>query len=266
MASSKLRVTTVSLLVLTACAEKQAGPTLPISENLAPAVASPSTTAFSPVGNGTSAYQDPGIMAPMRELNPDETLTDDSRPRVSSHAFRPATNRPPVASVPLPAEEAAPASPSGLTDGQIVRITETQRAAEVAEAQLAADRSEDARVKDFAQRVIDDNQRLKQRDAALAKSARIVPAESSVSADLRVKASQELSNVELAEPRVFDRAFVDAQVERKQEMLELLNARLIPDATRPELRSELEKARLVVDRQLEEARGLQQALGSANLE
>ena len=81
-----------------------------------------------------------------------------------------------------------------------------------------------------------------------------------MSADIRVKASQELTSVELATPEEFDRAFIDAQVQENEEMLQLLNARLIPSAEEPKLKDELTKSRAVLERQGDEAKDIQRSL------
>jgi putative membrane protein len=254
------------------CAGKDAGPQQPISENLAPAVASPPTEAYSPMGTSTTGnYSDatnPNITGATAPLNEQTTEvgqrygeSSDGKTRETRHAFTPKVNRTSTGGVaPLPAGATTAIAVTGLTDGQIVRIAETMQNAELAEASIVEDRAQDARVKDFALRLREDNKRLKERTQDLAKSTSLKPAESPVSADIRVKASQELTSVELAQPEEFDKAFIDAQVEQNEEMLQLLNSRLIPGATEPALKDELAKSRAVLQRQGDEAKNIQRAL------
>lgn len=265
---------TLSLLALLAgCAGKDAGPQQPISENLAPAVASPATEAFVPMGTSNSGYysdaMDPfntGSTAPMREPSTptvaSQEATEKQGVRETRHTFTPKVNRTtPVQMTPLPgATNETPTVVTGLTDGQIVRIAETMQSTELAEASIVAERAQSAQVKDFSSRLKADNKQLKENTQQVAKTTGLTPSESSVSADLRVKASQELTSVELASPEEFDQAFIEAQVKENEERLQLLNARLIPSAEDPKLKAELTKSRAVLERQLDEARNIQRAL------
>jgi putative membrane protein len=265
----------VAVLVGAGCAGKDGGAKQePISENLAPAVASPTTEAFVPPGRTISGgYQadptDTASTAPMYEQDDDkaveETSADKRGVRETRYTFVPVVTRQGVATItPLPSAVPEPQIAStGLTDGQIVKIAETMQNAELAEARVVAERAQNARVKEFAVRLQQDNQRLKQSTEALAKSQNLTPTESPVSADVRVKASQELTSVELAPAGEFDKAFIDAQVQENQQMLELLNARLIPAASEPKLKDELTQSRAVLERQGAEAKTIQRTLETA---
>jgi len=260
--------TALSLLALFGgCAGKDAGQQQPISENLAPAVASPTTEAFVPLARSNSTYtDDQGLTqtkttAPMSESNPPKPVSKDAV-RESRHAFVPKVNRTAgLTTAPLPAgADETVVVVTGLSNGQIVRIAETMQNANLAQASIVAERAQDARVKQFAEQLGKDSKRQKERTQELAKSAQLTPAESPVSADMRVKASQELTSVELARPEEFDRAFIDAQVQENEEMLQLLNARLIPSASEPKLKDELTKSKATLERQTDEARDIQRSL------
>jgi putative membrane protein len=264
-----------ALLLLTCaagCAGKDAGPQQPISENLAPAVASPPTEAYSPMGtSSTGVYSDatnPSRTSSTAPLNEQPTTDDerydesaDGKTRQTTHTFTPKVNRVSTGrAAPVPGTATSTTVVTGLTDGQIIRIAETMQNTELAEVAIVEDRAQDARVKEFAERLKSDSKRLKERTQQLAKSTDLEPAESPVSADIRVKASQELTSVELARPEDFDQAFIDAQVQQNREMLQLLNSRLIPSATEPALRDELTKSRAVLERQGDEAKDIQRSL------
>jgi len=197
----------------------------------------------------------------MSESNPPKKVSDTAV-HETRHAFVPKVNSNSTATMtPMPAGvDETPRAVTGLTDGQIVRIAETMQNANLAEASIVAERAQSPRVKQFADRLSNDNKRLKQRTQELAKTTQLTPAESPVSADIRVKASQELTSVELARPEEFDQAFIDAQVQENEEMLQLLDARLIPSASEPKLKDELTKSKAVFERQADEAKDIQRSL------
>jgi len=151
---------------------------------------------------------------------------------------------------------------AGLSNGQIVRVNETIQNVDLAGARVVVERTKDPRVKQFAERVRDDSKRQKQATTELARGAKIAPIESAVSTDMRVKASQQLTSVELSRPEEFDRAFIEVQVEQNQERLQLMNERLIPEATDPALKAELTKSRTVLQRQLRDALDIQRGLNA----
>lgn len=61
----------------------------------------------------------------------------------------------------------------------------------------------------------------------------------------------------------FDRAYIEHQVSAHQEALEMIDRQLMPAAQDPQLRQTLEKAQREVEAHLEEARQIQQRLGSS---
>src|SRR5690349_10708605 len=96
---------TLSLLtLLSGCAGHDRGPQQPISENLAPSVASPSPQAFAPMGSTNTSYysdaQDPfikGTTAPLTEPSTptveDEEATQKQGVRETRHTFVPKVTR-----------------------------------------------------------------------------------------------------------------------------------------------------------------------------
>ncbi|MFT3925525.1 MAG: DUF4142 domain-containing protein [Myxococcales bacterium] len=269
--------TTLSLLTLfgAGCAKNTPQHQQPITENLAPAVASPATEAISMPDRDSTGYysnvadaKEMGVTAPMEEPGTpeyDENEAAQPKPRVIVHEFVPKVTRvmvPTITTMPATVTE-TPVAATGLTDGQIVRVAQTMQDAELAQASIVAERAQSDRVKKFAAQLQSENKNLKDRTQALAKSDKLTPVESTLSADMRVKASQELTSVELAKPEEFDRAFIDAQVEQNQQLLELLDNRLIPDASEPKLKATLSKSRSVLERQGEEAKEIQRVMQNA---
>jgi len=232
-------------------------------------VANPATEAYVPMGKQAPAFytisdneRPAPSTAPMSESNAPKD-GPDKQVRESRHTFVPKVNSNDTTATPTPMPAAVGETAvvvTTLSDNQILGIAQTMQNANLAEASIAAERAQAPRVKEFAAKLSSDNKHLKERTQELAKSAKLTPAESPVSADLRVKASQELTSVELARPDEFDRAFIDAQVQENEEMLQLINGRLIPNASKPELKDELTRSKAVIERQTEQAKDIQRNL------
>jgi putative membrane protein len=149
-----------------------------------------------------------------------------------------------------------------LSDAQIARVDETLNSTEVDQATLAASKAKNAQVKRFAQNLLVDHKRAIEEDAALARSIGNAPNDSGLAEELASTGRQTLHRLERADAAAFDKLYVDGQVQQHQEMLDLLENHLIPRATAPQLKSQLEKARSMVDGHLTAAKELQQTLGN----
>lgn len=151
-----------------------------------------------------------------------------------------------------------------LTDSQIADALTTMQAADIAETEIVAARTENARVKAFAERVQADTQIQKQRTEALAKSSPDIAStgvrDTPIAADLRVKATKQLTLAQLAAPSELDQAFLRSQIEQTEERVELIDARLLPDATDAKLQAELKQSRSSYTRQRGEAEQVIEAI------
>lgn len=188
-------------------------------------------------------------------------------PMESPQASRP-LGQPTWEQVPGPTTPAAPptetaAAPAALTDEQIVRITETVNEGEIEQAKLAQKKAKNPRVKKFAANMISQHTKSKKKSANLAKEAQLTVADSPVATDLESKTNQHLETLKAADRADFDRTYTDAQIAQHQEVLELLNKQLIPNASHPDLKAQLEEERGMVETHLLEAREIQSALMSA---
>jgi putative membrane protein len=89
----------------------------------------------------------------------------------------------------------------------------------------------------------------------------LTPEESPISAELTSKAEEALQSIKAASaPADAERAYIDAQVKQHETVLELINTRLLPSAVNAELKAQLEETRSMVEKHIEEARKVQQAL------
>jgi len=154
--------------------------------------------------------------------------------------------------------ESATALP--ISDPQSVRILTTVNGGEIEQAQLAKDKAQDSRVKKFAQKMIDEHKKANDKIIKLYKSEDLMPANSSVANDLADKGSQTLTTLNATTVPDFDKTYIDAQVQQHQEVLELINTRLIPGATDAKLKDALLDASKMVAHHLEKAREIQAQL------
>jgi len=154
------------------------------------------------------------------------------------------------------------AKPAPLTDDQIATITLAVNSGEVEQAKVAKEKSKDKRVKQFAQHMIQQHTKAKQKGEQLAKKDKLMTSESTVATDLTTAASQTLESLKSAEPTSFDKTYMDAQIQQHERVLELLNSQLIPDATNMDLKAQLEEARTMVETHLSEAKEIQTSLSA----
>jgi putative membrane protein len=168
----------------------------------------------------------------------------------------------PVSPMPTEPVAAAPA-PETLTDDQIVKITETINAGEVEQAKLAQKSSKNGKVKKYAQHMISEHNKANQKTASLAKKAQLTPADSPTAQNLSDKASRTKETLATTDKADFDKRYIDAQVEAHESVALLIDSKLLPNASNPELKARLEEAKKMVEEHLTEAKEIQSNLASA---
>jgi putative membrane protein len=150
-----------------------------------------------------------------------------------------------------------------LRDGQIIKIADLANSGEVEQAQLAKLKATDPQVKKFAAMMIKDHSEAKQKGAQLAKKAGLIEEDSGQANDLQTKSEQTLATLKVVDATSFDKAYMNAQVEQHQAVLDMLTKTLIPSATNPKLKAELEATRTVVQRHLGHAQQIHDSLAAA---
>lgn len=154
----------------------------------------------------------------------------------------------------------------GLSDGEIVAITETVNRGEIEQAKEAQKKSKNPQVKKFAAHMISAHTQSNKKGEAWTQKAGLTPTDSSISSELHATGQQRLEALKTATPTEVDKAYVDAQVEQHEAVLGLLNDRMIPSATNPELKAALEETRAMVEKHIAEAKKLQAAVGTGATE
>ena len=144
-----------------------------------------------------------------------------------------------------------------LSDGQILSIVGRVDTAEIDQAQVALDKTNDPDIRTFATHMVDEHTAAKQAGAQLATQASLTRAPSPKALELESKATQTLAMLKAADSASFDPTYVRAQVDQHAEVLKLIDDQLLPAVMAPALRDYLTNARAMVQRHLEQARQLQ---------
>ena len=166
------------------------------------------------------------------------------------------------AAAPAPEPTPAPAAPA-LTDEQILQITHTANAGELAQAKLARTKAKDAKVKAFAAMMLKDHGDADTKGTALAKKNKLTPATSTESTTLESDAKQNTTSLTAAKGADFDHAYIDAQVKEHQAVLDMIDNRLLPSAKADDVKGLLQTIRPKIEAHLKAAQDIQKGLASS---
>ena len=155
-------------------------------------------------------------------------------------------------------EAAAPPKIEMLSDDQIAAVTDAANTAEIEQAKLAESKSKDADVKRFAAMMIAHHGAAKQKQAKL----KIKPAESAVSTGLQADAASTLDALKTDKGKDFDKAYIAAQVDAHQKVLDTINDKLLPNVKNADLKAYLDEIKPRVEQHLKEAKQLQENFDS----
>jgi putative membrane protein len=167
-------------------------------------------------------------------------------------------NAPAVDSAQAKAADAAPAKSEPLNDQQIAAITDAANTAEIEQAKLAESKSKDAGVKRFAAMMIMHHGAAKQKQAKL----KLKPEESSTSTALKSDAASTLDALKTDKGKDFDKAYIAAQIDGHQKVLDTINDELLPNVKNAELKAYLDEIKPRVEQHLKEAKQLQESFDS----
>jgi putative membrane protein len=134
---------------------------------------------------------------------------------------------------------AAPAAKP--TDPQIAHIAYTAGQLDIEAAKQALDKSKNADVRSFAQRMVGDHTSVNDQALALVKKLNVTPEDNPTSQSLTQAADAERKKLAGLDGAAFDKAYVDNEVAYHRTVNEALSKTLIPDAQNAELKSLLEK-------------------------
>jgi len=170
------------------------------------------------------------------------------------------------------AEEAAPAASQGdeaspeetarMSDGQLLQVISMVDTGEIQQAQIALTKASSPQVRNFASDMVEQHTRAKQQTAALAAQNGLVLRSSPTSDKLQRDGTSMLETLQRTDTRQFDTVYIQGQVTQHDEVLKMLDDKLIPGAANARVRQQLSDARTLVQQHLRHATELKDALST----
>jgi putative membrane protein len=133
---------------------------------------------------------------------------------------------------------------------------------EIDAGKLAQSHAKNAKVKQFAQHMITGHSTVEGQLVALEKAENITPADSPVSTKLADQSRSTKQSLEGQSGGDFDRAYIATQLQGHQDVLDLIDTKLMPQAQDPKLRASLASIRTKVVAHIQMAKDAQAALPS----
>jgi putative membrane protein len=213
-----------------------------------------------------------GLLLACNRQTPAENAAQPSSPPagVATAETTPALPSPTAeaAPAPAPADTAAPsaappaaASADALTDEQIAAITSLANNSEIEQAKLARARSKDEQVLQFAGMMIAHHGEAQRKQDAMSLGS----ADSTLSRDMIVEGSETMRTLKEKTGTEFDRAYMQAQIQGHQKVLDAIEKHLLPNAKREDLKAYLTELRPRVKQHLEQAERAAAALSARQL-
>lgn len=154
-----------------------------------------------------------------------------------------------------PVNENQQAQQQKVTDGQITTVLMTVDNNEIAAGQLALQKAESQPVKNFAQKMVDEHNKMNNMVSSLVQSAQIQSVDAPIAASLRQQGQSDLAELtKLQNGKPFELGYMQKQVAAHQMTLTMLDQTLLPSATNAELKTLIKGARPVVEQHLEMAK------------
>lgn len=155
-----------------------------------------------------------------------------------------------------------PAPLSGETEvhiheAEIIGFAEVANRSEIQRALAGLERASDPRVRDFAQRMLDEHREALRRLTDLVGRRGMPTFQGTTSENFLAESNRILASLRTEHGPRFDRAYLEAEIRGHQRVLQTLDDRWIVNVRDPELRSELARLREIFASHLEQARRLQ---------
>lgn len=143
------------------------------------------------------------------------------------------------------------------SDGGILAIAQAANTAEIDAGKLAKSHAQNPQVKQFAQQMIKDHSAM---NAELAKNLDLKLMDNDESQGIRQDALDSLEKLKSMRGADFDKAYIDKQVMMHEEVVAMMQDKLIPNAQNPQLKAALDKAAPKVQSHLKMARQIQSSM------
>jgi putative membrane protein len=153
---------------------------------------------------------------------------------------------------------------STMSDEQFAAVTDAANTAEIDAAKYVLGKTKNARVRKFAQMMVDHHQKAKNDQAKLMSKLGMTPAESQKLRQLSTSASDTDRTLKSAPDDMLDKIYIDLQVADHQMVLDTLDRDVIPNVDNAEFKKSLEDFRPKVEAHLREALEIQKTLQNAS--
>jgi putative membrane protein len=164
----------------------------------------------------------------------------------------------------LGASSAGAATAAKLTDPQIAHIVVTADDLDIANAKQALQKSKNAEVQRFANRMIADHGSVTNQAVALAKKLKITPEDNPTSKSLKDAQDANRTKLDALSGDAFDKAYADNEAAYHKSVDDALSNTLIPDAQNAELKSLLESGLKLFQDHLRDAQNMVKQLSVAH--
>ena len=158
----------------------------------------------------------------------------------------------------LPAQTASTAA--APTDPQIAMIAVTAGNVDIDAGKLAADKSTNPKVKDFAQMMVRDHTSVNKKATDLVKKLNVTPEESDTSRSLKSDGDKNVEKLRGLSGAEFDKAYIDNEVAYHEAVIAAVTNTLIPNAKNAELKKLLQSAGPIFTSHLTHAKEVQSSL------
>jgi len=146
------------------------------------------------------------------------------------------------------------------TDPQIAMIAVAADNVDIDAGKLAADKTSNPKVKEFAELMVRDHTSVNNQATALAKKLNVTPEENATSRKLKSDGEKMIAKLKKLSGAEFDKAYIDNEVSYHEAVIAVVGNTLIPNTKNPELKSLLESAAPIFQSHLDHAKEVQTSL------
>ena len=150
-----------------------------------------------------------------------------------------------------------------LDDAQIVGIVLAADQIDIDYGKIALQTSKDAKVREFAQRMVTDHSAVQKSVIELAGKLSVTAEDSQTSTGLKSGAADITKKLKTLKGKEFDKFYIDNEVSYHKTVTDAVDAVLIPSAQNSELKSALQGAQPLFLKHLEHARSVQSGQGDS---
>ena len=148
------------------------------------------------------------------------------------------------------------------SDAEIAATVTAANDTDIQNGQLALEKTKNADVKAFANEMIAAHTQLNQQGGALLTKLGVTPADNPTSTSIKTGGESSRETLKGLNGAAFDKAYISAEVDLHQSVLDQLDNTLIPSAQNAELKDLLTKARPTISEHLDHAKQLKSKLGA----